>query len=35
MEAVDADQRHFVDRLGIAASGGDPGLDPWRTSPPR
>jgi uncharacterized protein YndB with AHSA1/START domain len=26
---------HFVDRLVIAANGGDPGPDPWKTSPPR
>jgi uncharacterized protein YndB with AHSA1/START domain len=25
---------HFVERLGIAAAGGDPGPDPWKTSPP-
>lgn len=25
---------HFVERLAIAASGGDPGPDPWKTSPP-
>jgi uncharacterized protein YndB with AHSA1/START domain len=25
---------HFVARLGVAASGGDPGPDPWKTSPP-
>ena len=25
---------HFIERLGIAASGGDPGLDPWKTSLP-
>jgi uncharacterized protein YndB with AHSA1/START domain len=26
---------HFIERLGIAASGGDPGVDPWKTSPPQ
>jgi len=25
---------HFIDRLAICASGGDPGPDPWKTSPP-
>lgn len=25
---------HFIERLGVAASGGDPGHDPWKTSPP-
>jgi uncharacterized protein YndB with AHSA1/START domain len=25
---------HFIARLGVAAAGGDPGLDPWKTSPP-
>jgi uncharacterized protein YndB with AHSA1/START domain len=25
---------HFVERLGIAAAGGDPGPYPWKTSPP-
>jgi uncharacterized protein YndB with AHSA1/START domain len=25
---------HFVERLAGAASGGDPGPDPWKTSPP-
>jgi uncharacterized protein YndB with AHSA1/START domain len=25
---------HFVARLGVAAAGGDPGPDPWKTSPP-
>jgi uncharacterized protein YndB with AHSA1/START domain len=25
---------HFVERLGVVATGGDPGSDPWRTSPP-
>jgi uncharacterized protein YndB with AHSA1/START domain len=25
---------HFIARLAIAASGGDPGPDPWKTSPP-
>jgi uncharacterized protein YndB with AHSA1/START domain len=25
---------HFVQRLGVAASGRDPGPDPWKTSPP-
>jgi uncharacterized protein YndB with AHSA1/START domain len=23
---------HFIDRLGIAARGGDPGQDPWKTA---
>jgi uncharacterized protein YndB with AHSA1/START domain len=27
--------RHFLDRLAIAASGGEPGLDPWAENPPR
>ena len=26
---------HFIDRLRIAAGGGDPGPDPWATNPPR
>src|SRR5262249_4679758 len=26
---------HFVERLGVAAAGGDPGPDPWRTAAPR
>jgi uncharacterized protein YndB with AHSA1/START domain len=25
---------HFIERLGVAASGGDPGPDPWKASPP-
>jgi uncharacterized protein YndB with AHSA1/START domain len=25
---------HFIERLGVAAAGGDPGPDPWATSPP-
>jgi uncharacterized protein YndB with AHSA1/START domain len=25
---------HFLERLVVAASGGDPGPDPWKTSPP-
>jgi uncharacterized protein YndB with AHSA1/START domain len=25
---------HFIERLGIAAAGGDPGPDPWKVSPP-
>jgi uncharacterized protein YndB with AHSA1/START domain len=25
---------HFVERLRTAAIGGDPGPDPWKTSPP-
>jgi uncharacterized protein YndB with AHSA1/START domain len=25
---------HFLERLGVVASGGDPGSDPWRTTPP-
>jgi uncharacterized protein YndB with AHSA1/START domain len=25
---------HFIDRLGIATRGGDPGQDPWKTAPP-
>ena len=24
----------FIERLGVAASGGDPGPDPWKASPP-
>ena len=26
---------HFIGRLGIAAAGGNPGPDPWKTAPPR
>ena len=26
---------HFIERLGVAAGGGDPGPDPWKTSPPQ
>ena len=26
---------HFIERLGVAARGDDPGPDPWKTSPPR
>ena len=26
---------HFIARLGVAALGGDPGPDPWKTSPPQ
>jgi hypothetical protein len=26
---------HFLERLAVAASGRDPGPDPWKTSPPR
>jgi uncharacterized protein YndB with AHSA1/START domain len=26
---------HFLARLAVAAGGGDPGPDPWATSPPR
>jgi len=26
---------HFIDRLAIAARGGDPGQDPWKTAAPR
>jgi uncharacterized protein YndB with AHSA1/START domain len=26
---------HFIERLGIAAPGGDPGPDPWKVSPPQ
>jgi uncharacterized protein YndB with AHSA1/START domain len=26
---------HFVERLGVAAGGDDPGPDPWKTSPPQ
>jgi uncharacterized protein YndB with AHSA1/START domain len=26
---------HFIGRLGVAAGGGDPGTDPWKTSPPQ
>jgi uncharacterized protein YndB with AHSA1/START domain len=25
---------HFLERLGVAARGGDPGVDPWATTPP-
>jgi hypothetical protein len=25
---------HFLERLVIAAGGGDPGLDPWAAAPP-
>jgi uncharacterized protein YndB with AHSA1/START domain len=25
---------HFIERLAVAAGGGDPGPDPWKTSPP-
>ena len=25
---------HFIERLGVAASGGDPEPDPWKSSPP-
>lgn len=25
---------HFIERLGVAAGGKDPGPDPWKTSPP-
>jgi uncharacterized protein YndB with AHSA1/START domain len=25
---------HFIERLGVAAGGGDPGADPWKISPP-
>jgi hypothetical protein len=25
---------HFLDRLSVLASGGDPGRDPWATTPP-
>jgi uncharacterized protein YndB with AHSA1/START domain len=25
---------HFIERLGVAASGRDPGPDPWKTPPP-
>jgi uncharacterized protein YndB with AHSA1/START domain len=25
---------HFIERLALAAAGGDPGPDPWKTSPP-
>jgi len=25
---------HFIDRLGVAAGGGNPGPDPWTTAPP-
>jgi len=26
---------HFVERLGVAARGGDPGSDPWKTTSPQ
>jgi uncharacterized protein YndB with AHSA1/START domain len=26
---------HFIERLAAAASGGNPGPDPWKTAPPR
>jgi uncharacterized protein YndB with AHSA1/START domain len=26
---------HFIARLGVAAGGGHPGPDPWKTAPPR
>jgi uncharacterized protein YndB with AHSA1/START domain len=26
---------HFIERLAVAARGGDPGPDPWKTAPPR
>ena len=26
---------HFIERLAVAAAGGDPGSDPWKSSPPR
>jgi uncharacterized protein YndB with AHSA1/START domain len=26
---------HFIARLAVAARGGDPGPDPWKTAPPR
>jgi uncharacterized protein YndB with AHSA1/START domain len=26
---------HFIERLAVLAGGGDPGPDPWKTSPPR
>lgn len=26
---------HFLERLGTIAAGGDPGVDPWATRPPR
>lgn len=25
---------HFIERFAVAASGGDPGPDPWKTAPP-
>jgi hypothetical protein len=25
---------HFIERLGVAASDGDPRPDPWKTAPP-
>ena len=25
---------HFIERLGVAAAGGDPGPDPWQNAPP-
>jgi uncharacterized protein YndB with AHSA1/START domain len=39
LPAADADQHrlgwaHFLDRLLIAAAGGDPGPDPWAAAPP-
>ncbi len=27
--------QHFIERLGVATAGGDPGPDPWKTSPPQ
>jgi uncharacterized protein YndB with AHSA1/START domain len=26
---------HFIERLGVAARGNDPGADPWKTAPPQ
>ena len=26
---------HFIDRIAVAARGGDPRADPWKTAPPR
>jgi hypothetical protein len=26
---------HFIERLAVAAGGGDPGPDPWKTAPPQ
>jgi uncharacterized protein YndB with AHSA1/START domain len=26
---------HFFERLGVAAAGGEPGPDPWKTAPPQ